>query len=311
MAELSQAKAGSPYRVSPAEEGTRLDKWFSHHFPELGRGRIQKMIRQGSVRIDGKRASSATRLRSGNVLRVPPLVSASGEVLGRKLDEKASEERAAAAFSKLVIHKDPAFAVINKPYGMAVQGGSGVGSHLDGLLAAMGGGVLRHRLVHRLDKHASGALIIAGSAPMAAAFAEQFREKRVKKIYWGLVCGVPRQRHGAIEMEGERTLYRAAAWSGGAALLQLNPISGKKHQLRRHCQRLGAPLHGDAKYAMRSQMLTGIAPKLHLHAVSVEFRHPLSGDKVLCLAPPPPHFGESLRLLGLTDCPWWWQRLLQ
>lgn len=300
---LIAAEGGAAYEVPPTEAGTRLDKWFRRHFPNLTAGRIQKMIRIGSVRIDGRRSPPSARLAVGNILRVPPIAAQPRHL---------PQPKAAAEFARLIIHKDPTFTVINKPRGMAVQGGSRVGNrHLDRLLDSLGEGALRPRLVHRLDKQTSGALIVASSAVAAATLAEQFRRKQVKKIYWGLVCGVPRRQRGSITLDGEQTIYEVTAQlPSTAALLRLEPISGKKHQLRRHCLQLGTPLHGDSKYALRSQMLKGIDAELHLHAVGVEFAHPQSGERVVCRAPPPPYFGESLRLLGLTDSVGWWRELL-
>ncbi len=302
--ELSKrAKSGSPYEVTANEEGIRLDRWFSRHFPQLGRGFIQRLIRQGSVRLNNGRVTAAARLKNGDLIRVPRFAS-NLPPGGPRSPNEAEVKSAARRLAAMLVHKEEHFWIVNKPCGLATQGGSRVAHHLDRLLAASG---QQLRLTHRLDKQTSGVLIIATSAFSAAAITAAFRLKRVKKTYWGLVCGVPRSDRGSVEGEGERSLYRVAARAGKtAALLCLQPISGKKHQLRRHCLELGTPLYGDDKYGSRSRA-EGVANKLHLHAARVEFPHPQSGESVTFYAEPPPHFAESLRSLGLADSADWWR----
>ncbi len=305
--------------VSGDEEGMRLDRWFKAHYPSLGFGRLQKLLRSGQVRVDGKRAKTNQRLEEGQTVRIPPISDTPPEPRqeGSSPDLKALRE--------MCLHEDDALLVLNKPAGLAVQGGPGLTRHVDGMLDALtSADGQRPRLVHRLDRETSGVLLIAKTRLAAKALAESFKARDTRKIYWGLVAGVPKPRQGRISTwlkkqdgpDGERmhsTLQRKAgavhAVSQYAvveqaahklAWLVLQPVTGRTHQLRVHTAQIGHPIVGDAKYfnIENWELPGGIQNRLHLHARSISIPHP-NGGVLEISAPLPDHMQQSWNLLGL------------
>lgn len=308
--------------VSADEADLRLDRWFKRHFPWLGHAKLEKLLRTGQVRIDGGRAKAATRLEVGQAIRIPPLGDPPKDDEPRiSKAARASPERI-AELEAAVLHKDDAVIVLNKPAGLATQGGTGLTEHLDGLLGYLKfGAAERPRLVHRLDKDTSGVLLLARSASAAAKLAEALRKRDAHKLYWALVMGVPIQRMGKIELAlsklpgaaGERmvadeedgknavSLYRTIETAGRrAAWLGMAPLTGRTHQLRVHAAAIGTPIVGDGKYGGAEAFLTGgVSRKLHLHARGIKLAHP-DGGKLEIRAPLPPHMAATWDFLGFT-----------
>ena len=220
----------------------------------------------------------------------------------------------------MVIHRDQAAIVINKPPGLATQGGTKTKVHLDGLLDGLAEpGEPRPKLVHRLDKDTSGVLLLAPTPRAAAFFSRAFSGRTARKIYWALVIGVPSPEEGLIDLPiakqpgtgGEKmhvdpehglpakTPYRLIERAGNrAAWVELQPHTGRTHQLRVHMAAIGHPIVGDGKYAGQEAFLTGsISRKLHLHARRLRIDHP-DGGQIDVTAEPPPHFADSLCSLG-------------
>jgi 23S rRNA pseudouridine955/2504/2580 synthase len=307
-------------RVSEADEGLRLDRWFRRHFPALAHGRLEKLLRTGQVRVDGGRVKANTRLEAGQSVRVPPLPE-TPEAAGA---DKAPPARPGAGdrdfVRSLLLHEDDSILVLNKPPGLAVQGGSGTVRHLDGMLGALEKKGERPRLVHRLDRDTSGVLVVARNRKAAAALARSFQARRTRKLYWGLTAGVPKPRQGEIDLalakqggaarekmtpadmsEGARRAITRYAVLGEAppkaAWLALMPVTGRTHQLRAHCAALGTPLVGDRKYGGPAAVLGGFDKRLHLHARSLTFTHP-DGHQVSVTAPLPDHMARAFDLLG-------------
>lgn len=314
--------------VKPDEAELRLDRWFARHFPGLSQGRLQKLCRTGQVRLDGARVKPNARIEAGQTIRVPPLgdLGPAAPKPAVKQDDKSARE-----VRGWVIYQDDDFIVLNKPAGLATQGGSGQVRHLDGLLDLLAGDGERPRLVHRLDKETSGLLLLGRSASMAARLAEAFRSRETKKIYWALVHGVPQMHQGRIDAAlakravagGERvmkadphdedakravTLYsmmdraaRRLSW------LALSPLTGRTHQLRVHCELMGHPIVGDIKYSGRKLSITheampdGISTKLHLHARGLMLAHPRTGKAMTFWAPLPDHMKRGWDLLGFNS----------
>jgi 23S rRNA pseudouridine955/2504/2580 synthase len=312
--------AGVKTREVKDEEGElRLDRWFKRHFPLLQHGHLEKLLRTGQVRVDGKRAKSNLRLEAGQVIRIPPGV----EEGARKSTRTEVSEADRKFVQGLLIHEDDHVLAINKPPGLAVQGGTGTPRHLDGMLDALRFAAKeRPKLVHRLDRDTSGVMLLARSTPVAAKLADAFRHKTTRKIYWALVVGVPKLQEGKIDMalaktggpEGERvaedeedgrraiTLYTTIETAGKrAAWLALMPLTGRTHQLRVHCaEALGTPIAGDIKYGGEEAVLGGMpgATKLHLHARSLELPHPQTGRPLRVVADLPPHLLETWAFFG-------------
>ncbi len=306
------------------EDGLRLDRWFRRHFPGLGHGRLEKLLRTGQIRVDGRRAKAGLRLAAGQAVRVPPIGEAAPTPVRR--GPPPLDPRQAADLRARILHMDDDVIALDKPPGLAVQGGRGVTRHLDAMLDGLRfDAPERPRLVHRLDKDTSGVLLLARNARAAARLAAAFRTKVVRKIYWAIVVGVPRPRRGRIDLalskqpgkRGEQvkpmaagkravTLYATVDVAGGrAAWLGLMPLTGRGHQLRVPCAALGTPILGDGKYGGAGAFLPaeGIARRLHLHARSISLPHPRGGNLAVA-AEPPPHMARSWTSLGFELAAW-------
>src|SRR5580700_2136152 len=243
--------------VGEADGTLRLDRWFRRHYPGLAHGRLEKLLRTGQIKVDGRKAKSGDRVSPGMAIRVPPMSDT--PLTGERLTPRARPQDE-AALRDAVIHRDEHAIVINKPPGLAVQGGSGTARHVDGLLDGLRfGSDERPRLVHLLDKDTSGVLLIARTAAAAAFFTRAFRDKTTRKTYWAIVAGLPNPRQGKIDLSlakgagkgGERvrpdddgkdavTYYRVIDAAGDkASWIALLPLTGRTHQLRAHCAAIG------------------------------------------------------------------------
>ncbi|SDH05749.1 RluA family pseudouridine synthase [Roseospirillum parvum] len=312
--------------VAAEEAEIRLDRWFRRHYPELPHGRLEKMLRKGEVRVDGGRAKAGQRLLAGQVVRVPPLPAAT-PAEARPAPPPRVSSADLDALEGAVLLKDRRLVALNKPAGLAVQGGTNTHRHLDGLLGPLaerlfGPGAPPLSLVHRLDRDTSGVLVLARDANSAAALARAFKSREAEKVYWALVVGRPRPAQGTIKGRldktpggrGERvsvteeggksalTDYTTLATTGQKlAWLALRPRTGRTHQLRAHtAQVLGTPILGDGKYGGADAHPGGIVPgkRLHLHARALRLPHPDGGTLTLT-APLPGHMAETFALLGL------------
>ena len=310
------------FTVGPDDDGARLDRWFKRNLPQIGFATVSRWARTGQVRVDGKRADPADRVVKGQVIRVPP---GGSEPAGKapRARKPLTEDQLAKA-DAMVIHRDRSAIVLNKPPGLATQGGSGTFEHVDGLLDAyVRGDGPRPRLVHRLDKDTSGVLLIAATPGSAAFFSRRFSGRSARKIYWALVVGIPDIKDGLIELplskqpgtggekmmvdesgEGQpaRTRYRVLDRAGNsAAWVELQPLTGRTHQLRVHMAAIGHPIVGDGKYGGQAAFLTGsISRKMHLHARRLIIEHP-DGAPLDVTAELPEHFANSMAQLGFDE----------
>ena len=313
--------------VAEDEAGLRLDRWFKRHYPELGHGRLERLLRTGQIRLDGKRAKAGDRVEPGQAVRVPPLTGpddgdgATGAGPERPRTGRPISRAEAEAIQARVIFRDADVLVIDKPAGLAVQGGTNTSHHLDGLLDALRfDAAERPKLVHRLDKDTSGVLVLARSASAAAKLTEAFRSRHVRKLYCAITVGVPQPQGGRLDLplakesgpRGERvavageaglkatTLYQVMDTVGdNAAYVHLSPLTGRTHQLRVHMAALGTPILGDGKYGGAGAFLAGLetARQLHLHARRLVLPHPRQGE-IDVAAPLPPHLAETCKSLG-------------
>ncbi|WP_193557329.1 RluA family pseudouridine synthase [Microvirga pakistanensis] len=308
--------------VEPDEADMRVDRFLVARFPQLAFTHIQRIVRKGELRVDGKRAQPNERLSAGQKVRIPPL----------KLDQPRPVSRSAAKdqddrdfLKSVTLYEDKDVLIINKPMGLAVQGGSGTTRHVDGLLECMRDAEgQKPRLVHRLDKDTAGCLVIAKTRFAASTMAKSFRSRTTRKIYWALVAGVPRVRQGRVSTylakegeEGDARMKVARHGDEGAshaltyyavidtaaqklAWLSLKPVTGRTHQLRAHTAHIGHPIVGDPKYfdIENWELPGGIQNKLHLLARRIVIAHPRTGKPIDVTAPLPPHMQQSFNLLG-------------
>jgi 23S rRNA pseudouridine955/2504/2580 synthase len=269
--------------ISENDAGQRLDRWMRRVFPHVSQIQIEKICRKGEIRVDGGRVKASTRLEVGQSVRVPPLPDVA-EV--RAATESRISPQDAAMIQRCVIYKDDHILVLNKPAGLASQGGFKTTRHIDQLSDALRFGFEeKPRLVHRLDKDTSGVLVMARNRPAAAALTAAFRHHGTRKIYWAIVAGVPSPRQGTIKYglmkapghgksgEGEKMIcihpakvdqtpgaqraasdYAVVQTAGSrCAWVALEPLTGRTHQLRAHMAEMGHPIIGDGKYGGSSQ----------------------------------------------------------
>jgi len=302
----------------------RVDRFLVARFPQLAFTHIQRIVRKGELRVDGKRAKPNERLAPGQKVRVPPLNLEAPKVAERSAVREGDDR---AFLRSITLYEDEDVLVLNKPMGLAVQGGPGVTRHVDKLLEALRDrDGQKPRLVHRLDRDTAGCLVVAKTRFAAMTLAKSFRSRSARKIYWALVAGVPRVRQGRIstylakEEIGEADARMRVAQHGdeGAshaltyyavvetsaqklAWLSLKPVTGRTHQLRAHAAHIGHPIIGDPKYfdIENWQLPGGLQNRLHLLARRITVPHPRTGQPVDVTAPLPPHMQQSFNLLGL------------
>jgi len=310
--------------IEATDSGSRLDRWFKRIFPHIPHGRIEKLLRTGQLRVDGRRAKGNFRLETGQIIRIPPLP----DPMEIKEEIRISDNDR-IFMRNLVIYEDSDLIALNKPFGLAVQGGTKTSRHIDGLLPALGKGC---RLVHRLDRDTTGVLLVAKSAKSAAWAGKAFQSRRTEKIYWGVTNGVPKPtsgeikgymakgltddrfgkknegreimmavRHGTDGAKYARTLYQKVSAAGNrAAWVVMQPMTGRTHQLRLHMQLLGAPLVGDPKYLTDRPAPGGLENKLHLHARSLRLSREGKSDLEIT-AEMPNHINQAIDVLGFED----------
>ncbi|MFL6761892.1 MAG: RluA family pseudouridine synthase [Sphingomicrobium sp.] len=308
--------------VSEDDDGIRLDRWFKRHLPDVSFNTVSRWSRTGQLRLAGKRAVPGDRVEAGQEIRVPPLERAPARTGRPERKREALTEDEEQFVRDMVIYEDPGAFVLNKPPGLATQGGTKTHQHLDRLLDGLPGEAARPKLVHRLDKDTSGALLVARSARSAGHFAKAFSGRTAKKVYWAIVVGVPDRDEGVIDAPlakqpgtgGEKmhvdpehglpakTRWRVIDRAGNrSAWVELQPLTGRTHQLRAHMAAIGYPIVGDAKYGGAEAFLTGgISRKLHLHARRIRIDAP-DGGKIDVTAELSPHFAESLAMLGFEQ----------
>ena len=312
------------FTIAADDDGIRVDRWFKRHVPGATFSVVAKWARTGQLRLDGARVGPGDRVAQGQVLRVPPDEPPPAAVAPRVEKPRAPLTPDQEAFAReLVIHRDAQGLVLNKPPGLATQGGTKTTEHVDGLLDALRfDGASRPKLVHRLDKDTSGALLVARTARAAAFFAKAFSSRTARKTYWALVVGVPSIDDGTVDLpiakqpgtggekmhvdeeagQAARTRYRVIERAGNRACwVELQPFTGRTHQLRVHMAAIGHPIVGDGKYGGPAAFLTGgISRKMHLHARRLRVDHP-DGGAIDVSAELPGHFAESLKGLGFEQ----------
>jgi 23S rRNA pseudouridine955/2504/2580 synthase len=314
--------------VARDEGGLRLDRWFRAHFPEVGYSYLQKLLRSGQVRVDSKRVTANARLEAGKQVRVPAIVRQPPKARPSVAPPLGLSKADRDFIERIILYEDDHVMVLNKPLGIAVQGGTGTKRHIDGLLAGMAdrfGG--RPRLVHRLDRDTTGVPLVVKHRDAAARLGRIFQTRSAAKTYWALVKGVPKPPQGKVEAalvkapgpdgedrvrkaqpgEQDKAMHATTHYSvidrvaHKAAWVSLKPVTGRQHQLRAHMALIGHPIVGDNKYGGDSALAdSGIERKLHLHARRLVIPHPVEGEpKIDVTAPLPEHMQRTWEMLGL------------
>jgi len=313
-------------RIDHDDDGIRVDRWFKRHYPSLTHGRLEKLLRTGQVRLDGKRVKAADRVAVGQTVRLPP------QIVHGDLSEKPQQSvkpTMRGDLEDMILYMDKSVIVLNKPSGLATQGGSGLTEHVDGMLDSLAFEKnSRPKLVHRLDRDTSGVLVIARTATAASGLSRSLAQRDAQKIYWALTKGVPKVKRGTIKAalakesgfgahgrDERMTTVEKGAVSENAkdavtdyavistageefAFVAVKPLTGRTHQIRVHLAALGTPIVGDFKYGGTEVRGRGeIANRLHLHARSIDIARP-DGGRLVVTAPLPPHMLKTWQLLG-------------
>lgn len=315
--------------VSESDTGVRLDRWIKRR-REIPQGKIEKLLRTGQIRVDGKRAKSNERLTAGSTVRLPPLpVTEQKQPRFSNFSHKKQE-----FIREMVIYQDEEIIALNKPSGLAVQGGTKTTEHIDGFLDILAEKNERPKLVHRLDRDTSGVLLLARNAKTARKIGELFRSKEISKIYWAITVGVPTPKSGQLrswmtkrasstadsgnkQNYGRQRMHIAdqndtnavhavtdyaviSVAAQKAAWVALRPQSGRTHQLRLHMSELGTSILGDRKYTCDLEVPGGLSDRLHLHARTLIV--PRSNSKPIQItAPLPNHIKETFATLGFLE----------
>ena len=306
--------------VHDDDDGQRLDRWLKKNLPKTPYALLQKMVRTGQVRVDGKRAKTDTRLEAGQTIRIPPAEEKTGKIT---FTPKDSDK---AYLEGITLFDDGHILVLNKPYGLPVQGGPNITRHIDGMLASLRNlkGVAP-RLIHRLDRDTSGVLVCGRSLSVTSALGDLFAGRDIKKIYWAVVSPAPQLDKGEIKgalIKGEgarkeamivdeekgkdsHTSYRVVARSlkGDAAFVAFWPRTGRMHQIRVHtADILGCPIIGDEKYGGLNDIVDTyhLSGRLHLHAARLIFRHPKTQELLDIQAPLPQELRETFDKFGFN-----------
>lgn len=317
------------HNIMPEDEDQRLDRWLKRLFPSLNQIRIEKLCRKGQIRINGGRVKPSKRLLSGEVVRVPPLeaiIMKEKKIIISDADIVMIKKAVIYEDKDILVINKPAGLAVQGGSGLNDR-------HVDSLTEVFSGeNKEKPKLVHRLDKDTSGILLLAKNRKMADFLTKSFRSKMVRKIYWALVAGVPEKEIGTIRfslnkiklssgfekmapiLSHEEINYPHAKRavtdyvviekvSQRATWLGLSPITGRTHQLRSHMAAIGCPIIGDTKYGSKKQINTGegwgaqiggiISRKLHLHARSISFEHPITKNLIFLEADLPTHMATA------------------
>jgi 23S rRNA pseudouridine955/2504/2580 synthase len=314
--------------VAEKDDGLRLDRWFRSHYPGLRHGALEKLLRTGQIRVNGGRAKASRRVEAGETIRVPPISEDAGAARATVRPRKEDAD----ALRRMTIYEDDWILALNKPFGLAVQGGTKTKRHVDGMLTSLATDGDKPRLVHRLDQDTGGLLILAKSRRAAARLSEAFQGRDVVKTYWALCAGVPEIRQGTINLPigkkitrvGDREQERVQAahdadakkaitdyivldTAGPVSFLALKPVTGRTHQLRVHCAAMGNPIIGDRKYGGAHVAIEGAPEGLQLFCRSMTIPHPETGKRMTLTAPLSGRMKETWSLFGFdaeAECVW-------
>jgi 23S rRNA pseudouridine955/2504/2580 synthase len=286
----------------------KLQKFLAKKFQNISFVQWQKWFRSGQIRLNKKRVSGSETVIEGDEIRIPPFLT---EENTKPVDLNSYSEKDIQLFKDRILFETKDYIVWNKPFGLAVQGGTNTTKHVDGLLKALYP-ENTPKLVHRLDRDTSGILLLAKNTWAAQRLSEAFQNHTIQKYYRAITEGRPPKIKGIIsayisksKIDGKELMYisekgddsqysetdyEIITSQNGYAYLELKPKTGRTHQLRVHCSHIGCPILGDPKYNRESS-----SKKLHLHAYAIEMPKEFGGKRFE--APISGHFEESLQKL--------------
>ena len=293
------------YNIEEDFFDVRLDRWVNHFFSKISHNNLEKLLRKGIIRVNGKKVKSNFRLNEGDILTLPGF-----------LDELATNSTnnnhipgAESFIKKITIFQNNEILILNKPFGLAVQGGTGIESHIDGYLqSAFFNSNFSPRLVHRLDRETSGVLVVALTRKTAVHLSNLFQERKVNKTYWAITDGSPSKDKGDINFDikiGENKdnlnaltrYYKILNLNDKISWVAFQPVTGRTHQIRQHASMSSFPIVGDKKYGRHTK--EGLLfKKLHLHSQSVDFMN-VNGDILHFEASLPKHMEETWKKYNL------------
>ena len=293
------------YNIDEDFSDARLDRWVNHFFSKISHNNLEKLLRKGIIRVNGRKVKSNFRLNEGDILTLPGF-----------LDELATNSTnnnhipgAESFIKKITIFQNNEILILNKPFGLAVQGGTGIESHIDGYLqSAFFNSNFSPRLVHRLDRETSGVLVVALTRKMAVHLSNLFQERKVNKTYWAITDGSPSKDKGDINFDikiGENKdnlnaltrYYKILNLNDKISWVAFQPVTGRTHQIRQHASMSSFPIVGDKKYGRHTK--EGLLfKKLHLHSQSVDFMN-VNGDILHFEASLPKHMEETWKKYNL------------
>lgn len=299
---------------------SRIDRWLKKKFPNIPVSLIHKFIRKKYIKLNDEKISVDAKVVNGDKITISKEWDERPIVIGvRTVNKDAAYRQKLAILKESIIYKDDHIIVLNKPYGLAVQGGSKINISIDDLADDLKFELKQKpKLVHRLDKDTSGIFLLARTDQAARLLAAGFKEKTIVKKYWAVVVGTPSAKEGVINLpiakrqsdaveradidyaDGKDaiTAYRVIdCISKKAAWLEMTPITGRTHQLRVHSLSLKTPILGDGKYGGKEAFISGAGNKLHLHAREITIKN-FMGKNLNFFADPPIHIQKTLELFG-------------
>lgn len=275
----------------------RVDYFLKKKNPSLSFPNICKMLRKGVVKVNSK------RVKNSYILKEKDLVVSRLNISTPNIKKKVSL-RHKSFFDNLVIFKNEDYYIINKPSGLAVQGGTKVKINLDKILESLeSDSENRPKLVHRLDKQTSGILIISRNLKTTNFFGDLFKRRKIEKIYITIIHGVPKKKKGKINIpltynekiyESETDYYVVESQNNHSIVL-VKLLTGRKHQIRKHFFEIGHPILGDNKYNKKTSKLSK-EDKLFLHSYSVKFED-TKGNQKFFDCDLPNYFKKRIKLL--------------
>ena len=317
---MTEKKSLASLSIKKEDIGIRLDKILLKKFNSLSFIKIQKLIRIGFFKVNNRKVKSNYKVNEDD-----KIVYSNNSIIENKFKKDISSilikyKKQIADIKKNVIFEDNFLLVINKPYGIPVQGGNNVNFNIDLILPILCENNSSIRLVHRIDKNTSGILLLAKTKEVAQNITMLFKENKIKKKYLAIVEGkltkiigkitlpVTKKKIAGMEKmvidpyskEKAETSYKVIDYKKGLSLLEVYPKTGRKHQIRVHLQSINHPILGDYKYNSTNNDNKDVSnEKMHLHAKEIQFV--LNNNKYFFKASLPNFFKETIKKINIEN----------